>query len=172
MTQLFGSPGIRVSVGAAAAVLAMGLVTACEGDNKNSASSSRTSDATASASATQSSSESSTPRSRWTSTPDDTDTPEETETPEETATPEDTKTAYDRGECLSGSISTGGDQEQLDSVDCSDSSANFKVLRVYPYTTAGQPCEDVSGADYTYSSYWTRNGVPTYGSTYCLQEIA
>ncbi|MFI6581616.1 hypothetical protein [Embleya sp. NPDC050493] len=176
MNHRIGSIGGRTPFGVIVAVSAvLLLVGACDGDGKNTAhvSASATSTASASASALF------VPRYAPT-TPVSTTTrageypsatSRATRTAQSPATPESTKTAYDKGECLSGRINTSGNQEQLQSVGCSDPKANFKVLRVFPYTTAGRPCENVSGADYTYSSYWTRNGVPTYGSTYCLSEI-
>ncbi|MFI1377875.1 hypothetical protein [Embleya sp. NPDC020886] len=151
------------------------LVCACNGDGKNSARVSATATATASASdsvfAPRTASATTPVSTRTRATESPSATSRATRTSESSATPESTKTAYDKGECLSGRISTGGSQEKLITVGCSDPKANFKVLRVFPYMTAGRPCDNVSGADYTYSSYWTRNGIPTYGSTYCLSEI-
>ncbi|MET7297487.1 hypothetical protein [Embleya sp. NPDC005575] len=176
MTYRMGSIGGRAPFGVIVAVSAvLLLVGGCNGDGKNTARVSTTPTSTASASDSVFAPRTATPttpvptRTRATESPSATS--RATRTAESSATPESTKTAYDKGECLSGRINTGGSQEQLLSVGCSDPKANFKVLRVFPYTTAGRPCDNVSGADYTYSSYWTRNGIPTYGSTYCLSEI-
>ncbi|MYW06590.1 hypothetical protein [Streptomyces sp. SID3343] len=179
MAQLFGSSGGRVLVGALAVLVAATGLVACDGNgngtSNTSARSSGPASASATATATASSSVFDTPTTRASETPSETESATPTlrpsRTPSETATPESTKTAYDKGECLSGKINTGGSQEELISVKCSDAAANFKVLRVFPYLMAGRPCDDVSGTDYSYSSYWTRNGIPTYGSTYCLSEI-
>ncbi|WP_406280740.1 hypothetical protein [Embleya sp. NBC_00896] len=167
--------GVRALVGGVAAVLAMTVVAGCNGDktNKTSGSAAVSGTASASTSARATTSPSSTATYDYTPSARASATGRPTRSAyySPSATPSSTKTAYDKGECLSGRINTGGSQEQLDSVSCSDPKANFKVLRVYPYTTSGRPCDNVSGADYTYSSYWTLNGVPTYGSTYCLSEI-
>ncbi|WP_439678383.1 LppU/SCO3897 family protein [Embleya sp. MST-111070] len=177
MTDRIGSFGPRAPFGVVVAVSATFLlVGACEGNDAKTAHVGTSSTATASVSA----STTYTPYTAPATTPVSTRggasqspsaTSRSARTAEQSATPESTKTAYDKGECLSGRISTSGSQEELISVRCSDPKANFKVLRVFPYTMAGSPCQNVSGADYTYSSYWTRNGVPTYGSTYCLSEI-
>ncbi|WP_406299123.1 hypothetical protein OG948_28125 [Embleya sp. NBC_00888] len=175
MSNRIGSFGARTPFAVIAAVSATFLlVGACDGNDKKTAHVGTSSTGTPSASSVF------TPRTapatypvstRGTTNQSPSATSRSTRTAETSATPESTKTAYDKGECLSGSITTGGSQEELTSVRCSDPKANFKVLRVFPYTMAGRPCDNVSGADYTYSSYWTRNGVPTYGSTYCLSEI-
>lgn len=87
------------------------------------------------------------------------------------SSPSATRTTFERGQCLHGTINTGGRQEQLDVVPCSSSKADFRVLRVFGYSMFSRPCDAVSGTDYVYSSYYTLNGLPTSGSTYCLQEM-
>lgn len=174
MAQLFGSSGGRLLV-AVLAVLGAGTgLVACNGDGggaSNASASSSGPSATASSPVFRVPTATASETPSQTESASETPTPRPTRTPTETATPESTKTAYDKGECLSGKINPDGKQEELTSVKCSDPAANFKVLRVFPYLMAGRPCDDVSGTDYSYSSYWTRNGIPTYGSIYCLSEI-
>jgi hypothetical protein len=175
MAQLFGSSGGRLLVGVLAALAAGTGLVACNGDGGGASSASARSSAppstTASSPVFRVPTATATPTASKTPSAIETPTLRPRRTPTESTTPESTKTAYDKGECLSGRINPDGKQEELTSVKCSDPAANFKVLRVFPYLMAGRPCDAVSGTDYSYSSYWTRNGIPTYGSTYCLSEI-
>jgi len=180
MNHLFESSGVRMATVAVATLFALGGIVACDSDDNGKESLGGSSSPSASTDDLVTSS----PRSTNSDIDgDDDDTPSDPATTSssddddawdtESATPESTKTAYDEGECLSGTINTdGGEQEELDSVKCSDTTADFKVLAVYPYSMgATSPCTNVSGTDYTYSSYMTRNGIPTYGSTYCLSQL-
>jgi hypothetical protein len=110
----------------------------------------------------------------------DTDTPTRPTTTRVTTTtasrspsPTAKKSDFDSGSCLAGKIEeTGREQDELTEVSCSDPSATFKILRTFPYSFGGRPCDNVSGSDYSYDEYMTRNGVPTgVGTTYCLQEL-
>jgi len=177
MNHVFGSSGVRLATVAVATLLALGGIVACDSDGNDkeslggSSSPSASTDDLITSSPRPTDSDDSPSGAATTSSSDDDD---DDEWDTASATPESTKTAYDEGECLSGTINTdGGEQEELDSVKCSDASADFKVLAVYPYSMAAMsPCTNVSGTDYTYSSYMTRNGIPTYGSTYCLSQVS
>ncbi|NUU22623.1 MAG: hypothetical protein HOV68_14080 [Streptomycetaceae bacterium] len=107
-----------------------------------------------------------------TATDDETDDTS-TRTPTRSPSPTAKKSDFDSGACLAGKIEeTGREQDELTEVSCSDPTATFKIIKTYPYSLGGRPCDNVSGVDYSYDEYMTRNGVPTgVGTTYCLKQL-